>query len=225
MDSLAGRIADAKARIASAAARAGRKPQEIAILYATKHATEEQIAALARIEPHVIIGENRVQDAQEKFEDLRKLLPPEKFRLMEKHMIGTLQSNKARDAVGLFEAIQSVDSERLARKISLCAIEAGKTMPIYLEVNNGEGSKHGVSFGDLGSLISSASALPNIRLAGLMGMGVEGNPAATREFFRKLRQAADGHGLKTSMGMSDDFEIAVEEGSDMVRLGRAVFLV
>lgn len=223
MGPFASNLASARGLVASAAARAGRNPAEVSVLCATKHASAEQITQLASLEPHLIIGENRVQDAEEKFAELRHLLPPASFAAIEKHFIGTLQSNKVRDAVRLFDCIQSVDSLRLAQKIDSCARKEGKTMPIYIEVNNGEPRKGGVPFPALGTLISSLRTLPNLSLAGLMGMGLEGNGQATREFFRKLYRAAVSHDLKTSMGMSDDFEIAVEEGSDMVRLGRAIF--
>jgi len=216
-------IYSAKKRLASAALESGRKPGEIAILYATKYASAHQIALLAAIEPRAAIGENRVQDAEKKFEELARLLGQGKFRAMEKHFIGNLQSNKARQAVGLFDCIQSVDSVGLAGKISRCAAEQGKTMRIYVEVNNGEKSKQGASFAGLEALVPAIRALPSLRLAGLMGMGIEGDLGVTRAFFRKLCSAAGKYGLKTSMGMSGDFEAAIEEGSDMVRLGRAVF--
>jgi len=216
-------ISAVKKRLASAALKSGRKVGEIKILYATKYASAQQIAQLAAIEPRAAIGENRVQDAEKKFEELAQLIGPEKFRAMEKHFIGNLQSNKVRPAVKLFDCIQSVDSVGLAGKISRCAAGQGKTMCIYLEVNNGELRKQGASFEGLEALVLGARTLPSVRLVGLMGMGVDGDPDSTRAFFRKLRNAAGKYGLKTSMGMSGDFEAAIEEGSDMVRLGRAVF--
>ena len=217
------KVADLEARIARAAARAGRKPSEIRILFATKSATAEQIAGLAKIRPALLIGENRVQDAEGKFSALAEAIGSGKLSMMEKHMIGTLQSNKAKKAVELFDCIQSVDSVPLAQKISRHASDLGKTMPIFIEVNNGEGDKRGVPPAELEGIVDAIRILPNLRLAGLMGMGIEGNAGATRDFFRLLRKEAGKRSLLCSMGMSGDFEIAVEEGSGMVRIGSAIF--
>ena len=223
MSALAGRIARLKLRISLSEAKAGRKADSVAILYATKHSSADEIASLSLLEKNLVIGENRVQDAQGKFGSLSRLLPKFSFQKIEKHMIGNLQSNKARQAVGLFGCIQSVGTVSLAETISRCAVEEGKTMRIYIEANNGEEGKGGAPFESLDSLILLVGALPNLHLEGLMGMGVQGNADATREFFRRLRAKASEHNLKTSMGMSDDLEIAIEEGSDMVRVGRAIF--
>jgi len=211
------------ARVSLAAARAGRNTSDIRILFATKYATAWQIAELGRLEPHLLIGENRVQDAEEKFSSLRELLGNQKFSKIEKHMIGTLQSNKATRAVELFSCIQSVDSLQIAEKISLHAAQAGKEMAVFIEVNNGEAGKRGVLPSGLPLLIAHIQKLPNMKLAGLMGMGTDGNEKATRDFFRLLRREATKRKLLCSMGMSSDFEIAIEEGSDMVRIGSAIF--
>lgn len=220
---MAGEIAGLMGRVSAAAMMAGRRPGEVAVLFATKSASARQIASLAPQVPHLLIGENRVQDAEEKFGGLLEILGSQKFSSIEKHMIGTLQSNKAKKAVELFDCVQSVDSIPLAEKISLAAGKAGKRMKIYIEVNNGEESKHGAPLSLAPSIAQEIRALPYLELVGLMGMGIEGDGKATREFFRKLRAAADACGLLTSMGMSDDFEIAIAEGSDMVRIGRAAF--
>lgn len=217
------RLAEVEGRIARAEKRAGRKPAGIRVLFATKYAAAEQLAQLAALRPNLLIGENRVQDAEEKFGELSSLLPPAAFSKIEKHMIGTLQSNKAKRAVELFSCIQSVDSLALAEKISRHAAQAGKEIEIFIEVNNGEKNKRGIAPSELQSLALAIRKLPGIRLAGLMGMGIEGDEKATRAFFRSLRMQASQRGLLCSMGMSGDFEIAVEEGSDMVRIGSAVF--
>lgn len=217
------RLAEVEGRIAHAAARAGRKPEDVRILFATKYAAAEQIAKLAKLRPNLLIGENRVQDAGEKFAGLEEILGSKNFSKIEKHMIGTLQSNKAKRAVELFSCIQSVDSLSLAEKISRHAKQAGKNIGIFIEVNNGEEKKRGIPQSELPALISSIKKLPNIRLTGLMSMGIESNDTATRAFYRSLRKMASQRGLLCSMGMSEDFEIAVEEGSDMVRLGSAIF--
>ena len=217
------RLSNAMARVSLAAKRAGRNPSDVRILFATKYASAEQVAKLARIRPLLLIGENRVQDAEEKFDELASILQPAIFSSIEKHMIGTLQSNKARRAVELFSCIQSVDSLQLAEKISRHAAQAGKEMAVFIEVNNGEAGKRGVLPSELPLLIANIQKLPNIKLAGLMGMGIEDDKKATRDFFRLLRREATKRKLLCSMGMSGDFEIAVEEGSDMVRIGSAIF--
>jgi PLP dependent protein len=217
------RLAEVEGRIARAAARAGRKPVDVRILFATKYAAAEQLAELAALRPALLIGENRVQDAGEKFAALEEIIGREKSSKIEKHMIGTLQSNKAKRAVELFGCIQSVDSLSLAEKISRHASQAGKEIRIFIEVNNGEEKKRGVPQSELSALVAFAKKLPNIRLAGLMGMGIEGDESATRAFYRSLRKQASQRNLLCSMGMSNDFEIAVEEGADMVRIGSAVF--
>ena len=217
------RLSKVMARVSLSAARAGRNPSDIRILFATKYATAGQIAELARIRPALFIGENRVQDAEEKFEELAGILQPSAFSSIEKHMIGTLQSNKARRAVELFSCIQSVDSLPLAEKISSHAAQAGKEMAVFVEVNNGEAEKRGVLPSELPFLIAHIQKLPSIKLAGLMGIGVDGDEKATREFFRLLRREATKRKLLCSMGMSGDFETAIEEGSDMVRIGSAIF--
>ncbi|MFA6489235.1 MAG: YggS family pyridoxal phosphate-dependent enzyme [Candidatus Micrarchaeia archaeon] len=217
------RLAKVEGRIARAAERTGRKPSEIRILFATKYATAAQIAELARLRPSLLIGENRVQDAEEKFDELAGIIPLASFSRIEKHMIGTLQSNKAKRAVELFSCIQSVDSLPLAEKISRHAKQAGKEIEIFVEVNNGEEKKRGIRQSELSALAASIQNLPNVKLVGLMGMGIEGDESATRAFFRYLRKQATQHKLLCSMGMSNDFEIAVEEGADMVRIGSAVF--
>ena len=223
MESLEGNVRAARERVSSACSRCARDPSEISLLFATKHASTGQIAELAGLEKGVIIGESRVQDAQEKFSELSQLLPTAQFAGIERHMIGTLQPNKVKKAVQLFGCIQSVDSPALAEKIGRCAEEAGKTMAIFVEVNNGEKSKRGVPLGEVDNLLLQLGNIRGIRVLGLMGMGVEGDADATRSFFRLLCAKCRQHGLKASIGMSDDFEIAIEEGSGMVRLGRAIF--
>lgn len=220
---LSEKLAEVEGRIASAAARAGRNPEKVRILFATKYATAGQIAKLAALRPNPLIGENRVQDAGEKFTELEEILGGNDFSKIEKHMIGSLQSNKAKRAVELFSCIQSVDSPALAEKISRHAAQAGKEIRIFVEVNSGEEKKGGIPQSELSALAASVKKLPNIQLAGLMGMGIEGNADATRAFFRSLRKQASQRGLLCSMGMSGDFEIAVEEGADMVRIGSAIF--
>ncbi|MEM4634096.1 MAG: YggS family pyridoxal phosphate-dependent enzyme [Candidatus Anstonellaceae archaeon] len=213
-----------KSRLHEAEIRGGRQPGYTKILYATKYASAQQIALLCKLEqPPLAIGENRVQEAKAKFAQLLSIIGQERYATIEKHMIGNLQSNKIADAVSIFSCIQSISSLESAEKVSKRAEMQGKEIQVYVEVNNGEKSKQGVDFTQVEELAGKIAKLPGLKLAGLMGMGVHGDAHATRVFFRQLRKKADELGLKASMGMSDDFEIAAEEGADMVRIGRAVF--
>ncbi|MEM4389049.1 MAG: YggS family pyridoxal phosphate-dependent enzyme [Candidatus Micrarchaeia archaeon] len=214
-----------KERIAAAAARAGRDASKIALLYATKYATPEQIAELLAVEKEkLVIGENYVQQAREKFAKLKELVSERDWQRIEKHMIGTLQSNKARHALEVFDAIHSVDSLKLALKLDARAQRMGKVIPVFLEVNAGlEETKRGVAFEEVDGIVARVRELSNLRLLGLMTMAPHAGPEITRPVFRKLRALCDKLGLLASMGMSNDFEVAIEEGSDLVRIGRAVF--
>jgi pyridoxal phosphate enzyme (YggS family) len=147
-------------------------------------------------------------------------------------MIGHLQTNKARDAVALFELIHSVDSVKLAGELDKCAGRTGKTQPILLEVNvSGEASKSGLKPEDLAAAIEQINALPRIEIRGLMTMAPFAEDAEkARPHFRRLRELRDEmenrFGMRLpelSMGMSHDFEAAVEEGATMVRIGTAIF--
>ncbi|MFH1133865.1 MAG: YggS family pyridoxal phosphate-dependent enzyme [Nanoarchaeota archaeon] len=210
--SINSRIREIRDRMAKAAHRCGRQPREVRLMAATKHAAVEQIRD-AIASGIGLIGENYVQDAAQKSPQLPQV---------EKHFIGSLQSNKVKLAVKLFDCIQSVDSLRLAKEIDKAALEQNKAMPVFIEINPGEESKGGVPFGDAGALYNQMVKLPHIKIRGLMGIAPLHGDA--RAFFRRMKKTADELGLKElSMGMSDDFEIAIEEGSTMVRVGRALF--
>jgi pyridoxal phosphate enzyme (YggS family) len=163
-------------------------------------------------------GENRVQDAAMKMAALTEL------RLsITWHLIGRLQSNKAGKAAGLFDLFHSVDSVDLAEQLSR---RAPKPLPILLEVNvSGEPSKAGFEPARLEETLAAVRALPNMEVRGLMTMApLNPDPETARPFFRRLRELRDRHGLTDlSMGMTDDFEVAVEEGATIVRVGRAIF--
>jgi hypothetical protein len=172
-----------------------------------------------------VFGENYVQEAEEKVRA---------FPDAEWHLIGRLQSNKARKAASLFGWVQSVDSLRLLAELSRCCAEAGKTLPVLIEVNlAGEESKAGVSPGDLPALLSSAAALRGVRIRGLMAIPpMMEDPEESRPYFVRLREllgrcasleGAAGELTELSMGMSNDFEAAIEEGATMVRVGTAIF--
>jgi pyridoxal phosphate enzyme (YggS family) len=173
------------------------------------------------------IGESRIQEAEGKFKQV------EGIGVVKKHLIGHLQTNKAKKAVELFDVIQSLDSERLAVEINKAALAAGKVQDCLLEIKvSEEESKFGIAPEGLRELAESAAALKNIRILGIMGMApFFENPEQARPYFAKLRKIFDEAraelklpGFETlSMGMSHDFEIAVEEGSTMVRIGTAIF--
>lgn len=216
-DTIADRVDRVRTRIAQACLRAGRSAETVTLIAVTKgapaDAIQEAVAAGVR---H--IGENRVQEAREKRGALADLP-----RDVVWHMIGHLQTNKVRDALDLFDIIHSVDSIHLAEAISR---RAQKAAPVFLEVNvSGEASKYGFSLAALNRSYDAISQLPNLDVRGLMTVAPLSEDAeATRPVFRRLREAAANLGLwELSMGMSDDFEVAVEEGATHVRIGRAIF--
>ena len=163
-------------------------------------------------------GENRIQEAEAKLGQLQNLNPRPTW-----HLVGHLQTNKAKTALELFDIIQSVDSIRLAEVLSR---RARRAIPVLLEVNiGGEESKFGLSEGELFEAVEQTSRLPNIEVNGLMTIApLVADPEEVRPVFRRLRQLRDSLGLEhLSMGMTDDFEVAIEEGATMVRIGRAIF--
>jgi hypothetical protein len=182
---------------------------------------EEAIASGANI-----IGESRVQEAKEKYGKLGN-------RVIW-HLVGHLQSNKAKDAIRIFDLIHSVDTAELAREIDKQARKVGKIQKILVEMNiSGEQSKYGLSPEQLIPFLKDISGFPNIRVKGLMTMApFYENPEYCRPWFRKLKNVMEEvkaenienvEMVYVSMGMSNDFEVAIEEGSNMVRIGRAIF--
>ncbi len=214
---VAERVASVRARIAAAALRAGRAPSDVLLIAVSKTQPPAAIAEAiaAGIEA---IGENRVQEAAPKIETLRVSHPGVRW-----HLIGHLQHNKAAAAVQLFDMLHGVDSEPLARAMSA---RATRTVPILLEVNvAGEATKFGVRPQDAARLAERIGALPHLELQGLMTVAPQvDHPEEVRPVFRALRELRDAIGLRElSMGMTDDFEIAIDEGATMVRIGRAIF--
>ena len=210
-------------RIHAACERAGRDPGSVTLLVVTKSQPPEVVAAAAQLGLS-LFGENKVQEARAKIP-----LCPAQLRW---HFIGHLQSNKCRDAVELFEMIQSVDSLSLAREIAKRAEQAARTMPVLLEVNvAGEASKFGYQPERLLAELKEINALPRIEVHGLMTVPPWSPEAEkTRPHFRRLREVKAqceqilGAPLPDlSMGMSGDFEIAIEEGATMVRIGTELF--
>jgi len=164
------------------------------------------------------VGENRVQEAGEKSAHLSSLEPRPKL-----HMVGHLQVNKVKTALEIFDIIHSIDSVRLAESLSK---RAHDVLPVLLQANvSGEGTKSGFSPGELPDTAQRITRLPNLDVQGLMTIApFVADPEEVRPIFRRLRQLRDELGLRhLSMGMSDDFEIAVEEGATLVRIGRAIF--
>ncbi len=205
-----------RARIAAACVRAGRDPAEVTLVAVTKVFPADYVehAIAAGIAD---IGENRVQEAREK-----KPLVRGGARW---HLIGHLQSNKAKDAVRLFDVIQTVDSLDLAQKIARAAEAAGKRQEVLLQVNIGnEEQKSGAERADVPALVEALRGIDALDLRGLMAIPPVGAADDARRYFRELRALRDRVGVEQlSMGMSEDFEVAIEEGATIVRVGRAIF--
>lgn len=211
-------LENVKRRIKLAAEKAGRDPISIKLLAVTKEAEFDQIKEA--IEAGISdVGENRVKDAVNK----KKLFDS---HVLTWHMIGHLQSNKVKDAVKTFSLIHSVDSLKLACVVNTEAGKEGKTQDILLEVNvSGEGSKFGIKPEALSELVGEVRRLKHVNLLGLMTMAPFcEDPEKARPYFKKLKELSDKHGLKEiSMGMTQDFEVAIEEGATIVRIGSAIF--
>ena len=222
-------IAQVRQQIYDAARRANRDPEQITLMGVTKTVAPEQIreayAAGLRV-----FGENRVQEFASKVEALRDVQDAEW------HMIGHLQTNKATKAAELFRHIDSVDSLRLAEKLNSAAAESGTKLSVLIEINiAGEAAKSGLSPGSaaLEELLKAAPELSSLEIRGLMTVPpYDDDPGQSRPYFRKMRALLGEiasrklpavHMKVLSMGMSHDFEIAIEEGATYVRLGTAIF--
>ena len=204
-------------RIEAASCRAGRSADEVTLVGISKGFPVEAVAE-AYAAGLADVGENRVQEAEAKIEALAAQGVRPRW-----HLVGHLQTNKAKTATELFAIIHSVDSLRLAQALSQRAREQ---VPILLEVNVAqEASKFGFAPQEVASALSAITPLPNLDVRGLMTVvPLAGDPEAVRPVFRRLRELRDALGLRElSMGMTDDFEVAIEEGATMVRIGRAIF--
>ena len=220
---LAANLESIHQRIAAACARAGREPSSLALLAVTKTHPPEAVVEAAQL-GLTLFGENKVQEAKAKIPHC-----PGRLRW---HMIGHLQTNKCRDAVELFEMVEGVDSLHLAQELNKRAEQAAKTMPILLEVNSGgEASKFGYTPEKLLAELPQLNALPRLEVHGLMTVPPWAqNAEKVRASFRLLRELKErceqvlGAPLPhLSMGMSGDFEVAIEEGATIIRLGTALF--
>lgn len=215
---IAGNLAQIRARVAAAAVRAGRPPEGVTVVAVSKTFDTDHVrAAHAAGVRH--FGENWVQEAADKLPRLSDLDPRPVW-----HFIGHLQTNKARSAMELFDVVESVDSLHLAEALARRA--GDRRLPVLLEVNaGGEPTKFGFEPETVAAACEQVRALPQLDLRGLMTVApAVDDPERVRPVFRRLRELRDSLGLSDlSMGMSEDFEVAVEEGSTMVRIGRAIF--
>jgi len=212
-------------KIKEAALKVNRDPQEIKLVAVTKTATLEQIKEAIN-EGVKIIGENKVQEAKKKYQVLTTEV--------KWHLIGHLQTNKVKYAVEIFDLIHSVDSIKLAKEIDNRSVQFKKTIDVLIEVNiSGEETKYGYNPEKVEAFLKEISEFSGIRVRGLMTIApISKNKEEVRPYFRRLRELSErirDKNIKNikmdylSMGMTDDFEIAIEEGANMVRIGRGIF--
>ncbi|BAS28376.1 YggS family pyridoxal phosphate-dependent enzyme [Limnochorda pilosa] len=222
MSDVGSRLQQVRARIEVAAARAGRDPSQVVVVAVTKGHPPARVDEVLEAGLDQI-GENRVQEARAKQPQVRR---PATWRL-----IGPLQRNKVRWALELFDWLDAIDRWEVAADVSRRGAQAGKTVPVLIEVNaGGEVQKHGLAPEAVDAFFSRLGDLPGLRVQGLMTVAPLGeDPEAARPVFRRMRELRerlrDRWGLALpwlSMGMSHDFEVAVEEGANMVRLGTAL---
>jgi PLP dependent protein len=227
--SIASNVASIQERMAAAARRAGRSADAISLMAVSKTFPAEAILAVYAAGQR-LFGENRVQEFADKFPGLAALADAE-F-----HMIGHLQSNKTAKAAEIFHAVDSIDSAKLAQRLNDAAQKLGKTLDVLIEINiGGEEAKNGLQpdSPETEAILTTASVWEHLRIRGLMTVPpYTEDPEAARPYFRKLRQVRDRLASRNlpsialdtlSMGMSHDFEVAIEEGSTCVRIGTAIF--
>ena len=225
---IAANLADVRTRLAAAARRAGRQPDDVRLVAVSKTQPFAAIAA-AWAAGQREFGENRLEELWGKV----AIAQAQGMDAIGWHMIGTIQSRKTADAVGPFALIHSVDRAKIAERLSRDATARSQIMDILLEVNvSGESTKHGFTADDVVQAAPALAALPGIRIQGLMTMAPLADDANTaRPVFRRLRQLRDFLAEQyvqiewrhLSMGMTNDFEVAVEEGATIVRIGSAIF--
>ena len=215
-DEIRASVAAVESRIAAACARGGRPRGDVTLVAVSKTfpASDVLLAIAAGITD---VGENKVQEAREKKSDVAGTA--------RWHLIGHLQSNKAKEAVRLFDVVQTVDSIALAERLARIASSSGKKQDVLLQVNvGGEEQKSGADPSQVEELARKISAMTELHLSGLMAIPPLGEAEAMRPYFRRLRELRDACGLRElSMGMTDDFETAIEEGATIIRVGRAIF--
>jgi len=225
VDTIADRLADVRARIARAAGRAGRDPEAVTLVAVSKTFPADAVRD-ASLAGQIDFGENKVQEALAKMEATRD-------RSIRWHLVGHLQSNKAKKAAQ-FDVIHSIDSASLLSRVDDAALAAGRRPELLVQVDlAGETTKFGAVEGELPAIFEAARAARAVRAIGLMLIPpAVDDPEAARPFFRRLRdvrdrllaRGVDGSMLRAlSMGMSHDFEVAIEEGATLVRVGTAIF--
>jgi pyridoxal phosphate enzyme (YggS family) len=223
---IAERVAAVRERIARAAERAARRAEEITLVAVSKTHPPERVreAYAAGLRD---FGENKVQEAEAKIAALEELRPSLRW-----HLVGHLQTNKARRAATLFDRIHSLDSAPLAHKLEHYAATDGKTLELLVQVDlASEGTKHGADLAHLFPLLEEMRGMRSVRAVGLMVLPpLLLDPEKVRPYFRRLRELRDRAlqqdlllGRELSMGMSQDFEVAIEEGSTLVRIGTSIF--
>jgi pyridoxal phosphate enzyme (YggS family) len=224
---LAVRLADVRARVRAAAQKSGRQPDEVRLIAISKTHPASVIKQVCQLGA-TDFGENRVQEAEGKIVEIGR----EKVRW---HLVGHLQANKARRAVNLFDVIHSVDTLDLAQRLDrLCVEESRESLPVLIQVDLGhEETKSGIEESELTHMVENLGPLTRVKLIGLMTLPpFFDDPEQSRAFFRRLRELRDelnqrgAFGERTgelSMGMTHDFEVAIEEGATMVRIGTAIF--
>jgi pyridoxal phosphate enzyme (YggS family) len=214
-------VANVRARVARAAEKTGRNPAEITIVAITKTFPAEVV--IQAVEAGVCeLGENRIQEAVPKIAAVTQWAQSQRRSSPRWHLVGHLQRNKVKEALEHFAILQSLDSVRLAEALDQ---RAQRTLDVYLELNvAGEESKQGFASEELGHALAAVSHLPRLNPIGLMTVAPLAEDEVVRDVFRRLRRLGEANGLKElSMGMSNDFEIAIEEGATCVRLGRVLF--
>jgi pyridoxal phosphate enzyme (YggS family) len=221
-----GRLAEVRDRIANAAGRAGRRPDGVRLIAVSKTHPIDAVRAAADA-GQIHFGENKVQEA------LQKIAQSSDTRLRW-HLIGHLQSNKARKAAGVVDAIHAIDSVDLLKKVDQAAAAAGRRIDVLIQVDLAlEDTKYGAPVSEVGAIVTAAEGCTAATLTGLMLLPpLAENPEDARPWFRRLRELRDelvaaGAGAdrlrELSMGMSHDFEVAIAEGATMVRVGTAIF--
>ncbi len=212
-------------KVKKAALKTNRNPDEIKLVAVTKTATIEQIKEAIRVGVK-IIGENKVQEAKEKYQILSTDI--------EWHLVGHLQTNKVKYAIEIFDLIHSVDSIKLAKEIDKRSLQFGMITNVLVEVNvSGEETKYGIKPEEVEPFLEEISEFSRIKVRGLMTIApIAEDKEEVRPFFRKLRKLFEKIKIENkknirmdylSMGMTEDFEVAIEEGANMVRIGRGIF--
>ena len=223
---LRARLAAVRERIARAAGRAGRDPSAVRLIAVSKTFDADHVRAAADA-GQIDFGENKVQEALDKMDRTADLS-------IRWHLVGHLQTNKARKAGGRFDVVHSIDNADLPARLDEAAAAAGRRLELLVQVDlAGEATKHGASEGDLDGIFAATRACRAARAVGLMLLPpAVGDPSAARPYFRELREVRSrltARGIEPamlaelSMGMSHDFEVAVEEGATLVRVGTAIF--